>query len=79
MAKSTTIRVSTLILLILFGQVIAAIATSYRSLEIMQNRLDSRRILRELGFDSSKMKDGKRRTMTNTDRVAPEGPDPQHH
>ncbi|KAI8016264.1 CLAVATA3/ESR (CLE)-related protein 6 [Camellia lanceoleosa] len=80
MANSTTIKVSTLLLFILLAHVVSSRATSYRGFEIMRKRIDSKRILHKLGYDySNKMKDSNRRAMVDTKRVAPEGPDHQHH
>lgn len=80
MANSATIRVSIFILLILFAQEIDSIEITFRGPESMQKRsIDGRRILRESGFDLSKTKHRKQRIMADTDRVAPGGPDPQHH
>lgn len=80
MANSATIRVSIFILLILFAQEIDSIEITFRGPESMQKRsIDGRRILRESGFDFSKTKHRKQRIMADTDRVAPGGPDPQHH
>ncbi|KAI7999208.1 CLAVATA3/ESR (CLE)-related protein 5 [Camellia lanceoleosa] len=81
MANSTAIRVSTFFFFffILFVHVMGSRATSYRGQEMMRKRIDSRHILLELGFDLSNMMDGNGRKMVDTDRVAPGGPDPQHH
>ncbi|XAR66549.1 hypothetical protein NMG60_11012825 [Bertholletia excelsa] len=78
MATSTTIKLSALFLLISLSPVISLKAASYRGLETMKKKIDSNLLLLELGIDFSKMKQN-RRKMINTDRVAPGGPDPQHH
>lgn len=80
MANPTTIRVSKNFLLILFCHLIISRGTSYNGVETSRKKIDNRRILRELGFDfGSETKDTGRREMVDTDRVAPGGPDPQHH
>lgn len=75
MSKSTSLHFSILIILLLFAHLSKTEATSYRSLK----SLESRQILRKLGYNLSKMKYDNRRSMTGKDQVAPGGPDPQHH
>ncbi|XP_010557122.1 PREDICTED: CLAVATA3/ESR (CLE)-related protein 5-like [Tarenaya hassleriana] len=41
--------------------------------------IDSRVLLRELGFDLSKLRGHEGRVLVDSDRVSPGGPDPQHH
>lgn len=82
MAISSSIRFSLLlILLLLFANASSLRATRYGSVEAhVKKMIDSKRILRELGFDLSKMKHYNRRAMdVDKDRVAPGGPDRQHH
>ena len=82
MAILSLIRFSLLlILLLLFVNVSSSRATRYGSVEApVKKRIDSRRLLRELGFDLSKMKHYNRRAMdVDKDRVAPGGPDRQHN
>ncbi|KAK4361175.1 hypothetical protein RND71_020127 [Anisodus tanguticus] len=72
---------SLILLLIFFSQVNISVSrtTSYRGLENMR-KIDSKQILSELVNDLGKnMEQNHRRVMKNTDRVAPGGPDPQHH
>lgn len=68
-----------ILLLLLFAHVSSSTATSYRGLTIMQKKIDSGQILRELSFEFSKMKGDNRREMAGIHREVPEGPDPQHH
>ena len=47
---------------------------------IMRKRIDSCAILRELGYDHlSEVRRFSRRSLTEPDRRAPGGPDPQHN
>lgn len=79
MAKSNFMLSSILVLILLIfsSQVKFSVgkATSYRGVENMRKKIDSKQILREL----MKMEQNYRRIMMNKDRVAPGGPDPQHH
>ncbi|KAL0353007.1 UNVERIFIED_CONTAM: hypothetical protein Sangu_0882000 [Sesamum angustifolium] len=54
-------------------------ASNHGGLVAMQRGLDSRRILRELTLELSNTKQRSRMAMADPDRVAPQGPDPQHH
>ncbi|PWA73105.1 hypothetical protein CTI12_AA263690 [Artemisia annua] len=75
MTKSSSLRYSILIVILLFAHLSELEATSYRGLK----NLDSRQILHKLGYDLSELKHVNRRSMTGTDQQAPGGPDPQHH
>ncbi|KAM7525046.1 hypothetical protein LguiA_014948 [Lonicera macranthoides] len=82
MANLKSIRVSLLILILLLSHMrCSRSATSYGRVKSTRKMIDSRRLLRELGIDLSKRKKGNngRQMAADTDRVAPEGPDPQHH
>lgn len=83
MANFKVIKVSLLMLLILSVHVSSLEALSYHGRKTMHKRINNSSLLRELGFDLSKMKPNKRRAMTDTDadadRVAPGGPDKMHH
>jgi hypothetical protein len=76
-------KVSVLILLIIVavhGSSLDEEVNLYAGRKTMQKRVKSTPLLRELGFIRlSKMKQSKRRAMTDADRVAPGGPDHMHH
>lgn len=80
MANATTARVSVLSFLIIFS--LLYMGTQARSLNDHCHRgaprkIDSKRLLHELGFDLSKLENSATRLLT--DRVTPGGPDSQHH
>ncbi|KAL0305665.1 UNVERIFIED_CONTAM: hypothetical protein Sradi_5983800 [Sesamum radiatum] len=80
MAISASVRVSILIIFVIFSSSANTImASSHGELVAMQRGLDSRRILRELTLELSNTKQRSRMAMADPDRVAPQGPDPQHH
>lgn len=77
-------KVSVLILLIIVavhGSSLDEEVNLYAGRKTMQKRVKSSTfLLRELGFISlSKMRQSKRRAMTDADRVAPGGPDHMHN
>lgn len=77
MANSTSVQILILILLILSVVVTnLEVVQGYQGRKVMQKRIDSRSILRELGYNFSKLKN-KRRDLA--DRVSPGGPDPHHN
>lgn len=77
MANSTSVQILILILLILSVVVTnSEIVEGYQGRKILQKRIDSRSILRELGYNLSKLKYTRR---DSTDRSSPGGPDPHHN
>ncbi|KAI5657281.1 hypothetical protein M9H77_26074 [Catharanthus roseus] len=64
-----------------FKNNIIAEANSYRGVENLKrsSRIDSKKLLSDLGYDLEKMAKNYRRFMADTDRLVPEGPDPHHH
>lgn len=56
-------------------------AKGYGGRKNMQKRINSKTILRELGYDLSKMEKqhNKWRMTLADDRIIPGGPDPEHH
>lgn len=77
MANSTSVQILILILLILSVVVTnSEIVEGYQGRKILQKRIDSRSILRELGYNLSKLKYTRR---DSADRVSPGGPDPHHN
>lgn len=83
MARSTSTHISILLILLMIICSNADIlqASSHKGHARVQNGgIDSRRILREIELEFSKVKqNGRRLIMAGPDRVAPQGPDPQHH
>lgn len=83
MANSKSILSSILVLLLIFSLHVntsVSKATSYRGLENMRRKIDSKQILKKLVNDFGKnLEQNHRRLMKGKDRVAPGGPDPQHH
>ncbi|GJV99813.1 CLAVATA3/ESR (CLE)-related protein 5-like protein [Tanacetum coccineum] len=75
MTKSSSLRYSILIAILLVAHLSESEATSYRGLK----SLDSRQLLHKLGYDLSKLKHENGRSMIGTDQQAPGGPDSQHH
>ncbi|XP_010542729.1 PREDICTED: CLAVATA3/ESR (CLE)-related protein 5-like [Tarenaya hassleriana] len=78
---SLIIKQAFLMLLIVFsGNVFTSRARVLRGDHVRTtNEMDSRILLRKLGFDLSKIKGYEGRVMVESDRVSPGGPDPQHH
>nr|XP_009804781.1 PREDICTED: CLAVATA3/ESR (CLE)-related protein 5-like [Nicotiana sylvestris] len=83
MANSKSILSSIFVLLLIFSShvnISVSRATTYRGLESMRRKIDSKQILSELMNDFGKnLEQNHRRVMKGKDRVAPGGPDPQHH
>ncbi|CAN4117490.1 unnamed protein product [Withania somnifera] len=83
-SNSTLSFLFLLLLLLLFAKVNNSIATSYDDgVESIRRKIDSQHILHEIIFDlGRKMKNmqiSNRRALVDADRLAPGGPDPQHH
>ncbi|KAK4345047.1 hypothetical protein RND71_035223 [Anisodus tanguticus] len=81
MANSNSILSLVFLLLLLFAKVHFSTATSYRGVESIRRKIDSKKILHEIIFDlgkKMKMQISNRRSLVDADRVAPGGPDPQH-
>ncbi|KAJ0017697.1 hypothetical protein Pint_10454 [Pistacia integerrima] len=77
MAYSTSVQSLILILLILSVVVTnLEVVQGYQGRKVMQKRIDSRSILRELGYNLSKLKYNRR---DSTGRISPGGPDPHHN
>ncbi|KAL3741751.1 hypothetical protein ACJRO7_017252 [Eucalyptus globulus] len=73
-----TVRVSALILLIVSMHMSCLEGTTlFLDGKAMEKRVDSQSLFRKLGFRNEKPSE--RRALSDTARVAPEGPDPQHH
>lgn len=77
MANTLSVQTSLMIILILSAFVINLEGISYQGRKlIMQERIDSRSLSGELGYDLSKLKHSRE---VLTDRISPGGPDPHHH
>lgn len=74
-------KVSVLILLIIVAVHGGSLEeeVNYGGRKAMQKIVKSSYLLRELGFSLAKMKQSKRRALTDADRVAPGGPDHIHN
>ncbi|KAK4364113.1 hypothetical protein RND71_015471 [Anisodus tanguticus] len=82
MANSNSLLSLVFLLLLLFAKVNISTATSYRGIESIRRNIDSKKILREIIFDlgkKMKMQISNKRALVDADRVAPGGPDLQHH
>lgn len=79
-STSTSTLISLLsILLVIFSNADILQARSFPGPVIVQNGVDSMKILRELELEFPKIKHNGRRVMVGIDREVPQGPDPQHH
>ncbi|KAK2977928.1 hypothetical protein RJ640_016605 [Escallonia rubra] len=81
MAANTDQRALLFLFTISFALLITSEArTLLREVRAMQEKTDSQLMLREFGFDSFTLEYYRRRSLgASSDRVAPGGPDPQHH
>ncbi|KAM3343573.1 hypothetical protein P3S68_025662 [Capsicum galapagoense] len=83
MANSISTLSLIFLLLLLFAKVNNSIATSYHGVETIGRKTDRQKILHEIIFDLGRkmknMQNSNRRALLDADRVAPGGPDPQHH
>ena len=79
MSTSASKLISLCILLLLFANVKSLETTSYRGVRGMERGVNSSQFLNELVLELSKLKNYNRRKMVDTARVAPGGPDGQHH
>lgn len=84
MANSNSTLTLVFILLLFFAKANISTSTSYLvRVESIRRKIDSQKILHEiildLGRKMKNMKISNRRALVDEDRVAPGGPDPQHH
>ncbi|KAM3343493.1 CLAVATA3/ESR (CLE)-related protein 5-like [Capsicum galapagoense] len=83
MANSISTLSLIFLLLLLFAKVNNSIATSYHGVETIGRKTDCQQFLHEIIFDLGRKKKNmqisNRRALVDADRVAPGGPDPQHH
>lgn len=79
MANSSSKLISMCILLLLLFTNVSSLGTSYRGVKGMERGVKSRKFLNDLVLELSKLKNYNRRKMVGTARVAPGGPDGQHH
>lgn len=79
MANSSSKLISMCILLLLLFTNVSSLETSYRGVKGMEKGVKSSKFLNDLVLELSKLKNYNRRKMVGTARVAPGGPDGQHH
>ncbi|KAL3325773.1 hypothetical protein AABB24_036813, partial [Solanum stoloniferum] len=79
MDNSISILSLVFLLLLLFADANNSIATSYGGVESIRRKIVLHEIIFDLGRKMKNMQINNKRALVDEDRLAPGGPDPQHH